>query len=68
MDISNTSMSSCSKEERFKAIKREEQSANWNCNPAVDISNSSMSSSFTSKEEHSVEEKALAIKEEDASK
>jgi len=68
MDISNTSMSSCSKEERFKAIKREEQSANWNCNPGVDISNSSMSSSFTSKEEHSVEEKALAIKEEDASK
>ena len=51
IDISNTSMSTCSKEERVKAIKREEQSASWISNPAVDISNSSMSSSFTSKED-----------------
>jgi len=64
IDISNTSMSTCSKEERVKAIKREEQSASWISNPAVDISNSSMSSSFTSKED-SVEEKALAIKKEE---
>ena len=63
LDISNTSMSASSKEERFKTIKREEESTNWV--PEVEFSNSSMSTSFTSKEEQSFEEQAIAIKKED---
>ena len=66
MDIS---MSTSSKEGRFRTIKREEESTGWSCNAMVDFSNSSLSTSFASKEEQSseVEEQALSIKrEEDA--
>ena len=65
MDISSTSMSTSSKEEWFKTIKREEESKSWS--PEVEFSNSSMSTMSASKEEHSFEEQAVAIKKEDDS-
>ena len=63
-NISNTSMSTSSKEGQFKAIKTEEESSSWNCNPEMEFSNTSMSTSFTSKEEQSSEEQVMAIKKE----
>merc|ERR1712192_87262 len=65
LDIPNTSMSISSKEERFKTIKREEEPSSWSCNPDVEFSNSSMSTLSASKEEHSFDEQAMAIKKED---
>jgi len=64
LNISNTSMSTSSKEGQFKAIKTEEESSSWNCNPEMEFSNTSMSTSFASKEEQSSEEQAIAIKKE----
>ena len=63
LNISNTSMSTSSKEGQFKAIKMEEESS-WNCNPEMEFSNTSMSTSFASKEEQSSEEQAIAIEKE----
>ena len=63
MDTSSTSVSTTSKEERFKTIKREEESTGWS--PEVEFSNSSMSTMSASKEELSFEEQAITIKKED---
>jgi len=62
LDISNSSMSTSSKEERFKTIKREEESTSWS--PEGDFFNSSASTLSASKEEHSFEEQDVAIKKE----